>query len=110
MVIAHTGVKTTAEALTAMVTFYEAALAPLGYKKTRVFYDGAANGFSDNPDGNNADWWVSVANDGVPVKSHHAFVGKGMFSLLFSFCCRVKANFYGGIRSGGCRCVPQGWP
>jgi hypothetical protein len=85
MVIAHTGIKTTAEALTAMVAFYETALAPLGYKKTRVFYDGAANGFSDNADGNNADWWVSVANDGVPVKTHHAFVGKGMFPLLFSF-------------------------
>lgn len=83
MVIAHTGIKTTREKHAAVAAFYEAALAPLGYKKTRVFLDGDVNGFSDLPGGIPADWWISVAQEGTPLKSHHAFVAKGMSPSLF---------------------------
>jgi len=83
--ISHTGIKITADLLPSVTEWYTKALAPLGYKKTRSFYGGLASGFSDHPDGNNADWWVSgVFNEEktaaqslhVP-NSHHAFFAKG---------------------------------
>lgn len=76
MVIAHTGIKVPAADIAAAVKFYEEALVPLGYKKTMVFMDGLANGFHDGgPHG--ADWWVSAAQEGTPVGTHHCFVAKG---------------------------------
>jgi hypothetical protein len=83
MVIAHTGIKVTKDDITKVAEWYTKALAPLGYKKTRSFYNGLATGFSDHEDGNDADWWVSGVLDGqtalsvaVP-NSHHAFIAKG---------------------------------
>jgi hypothetical protein len=79
MVIAHTGIKVEAANIKTVVAWYEAALAPLGYKKAMVFMDGLVNGFSDGG-AHGADWWVSAAQgeDGaVPVGSHHAFAAKG---------------------------------
>ncbi|KAK5653610.1 hypothetical protein OQA88_8639 [Cercophora sp. LCS_1] len=75
MVIAHTGIKVPAADIVAAVKFYEAALAPLGYKKTAVYLNGLVNGFDDGGS-HGADWYVSAAQEGTPVKSHHCFVAK----------------------------------
>lgn len=87
MVIKHTGITAPATNITALVVWYEATLATLGYKKTHVLLDGIANGFSDRPNGTEPDFWVSAAKEGIPTTTHHAFVAKSwcpspFFSLL----------------------------
>lgn len=77
MPISHTGIKTTPDKITSLVSWYESALAPLGYKKVRDFLDGMVNGFGD--ESGHADWWVSATQEGTPLPSHHAFVAKGLF-------------------------------
>ena len=73
MVIAHTGIKTAFPDTAKVVAWYEKALAPLGYKKTIVIMDGIVNGYSD---GVHVDFWVSAAQEGIPVPNHHAFAAK----------------------------------
>lgn len=94
MTIAHTGIKTPAAQHAAVVAWYEAALAPLGYTRAMTFLDNAVVGFADAS--GEVDWWVSsaaAAPPGVPVPppgaevasvvpTHTAFVANGS-SLRF---------------------------
>jgi hypothetical protein len=74
MVVSHTGVKVAASSIKAVVTWYEKALAPLGYKKSMEFVNGLVNGYGDDV---RIDWWVSAAEENqTPVPSHHAFSAK----------------------------------
>jgi hypothetical protein len=90
MPIAHTGIKTPAGQHGAVVSWYEAALAPLGYTKAMAFLDDQVVGFADATGA--VDWWVSSAAavpPGVPAPdpadagvvkvlgTHTAFVAKG---------------------------------
>ncbi|KAK4246824.1 Glyoxalase/Bleomycin resistance protein/Dihydroxybiphenyl dioxygenase [Corynascus novoguineensis] len=59
MTIAHTGIRVPAARYAAVVTWYEAALAPLGYKRAMTFVDDQVVGFADAT--GIADWWVSSA-------------------------------------------------
>ena len=81
MVISHTGIVAPAAKLAAVVAWYSAALAPLGYRKTITHLDGLVNGFSDQENPYKADWWVSGSRGGSdePSPSHHAFVVKGEY-------------------------------
>lgn len=71
MTIAHTGIKTTAASHAAVVAWYEAALAPLGYKRAMAYLDDAVVGFADST--GNIDWWITsaaAAPPGVPAPAH----------------------------------------
>lgn len=100
MTIAHTGIKTPTALHQAVVDWYEAALAPLGYTKAMAFLDGQVVGFADGT--GDVDWWITSAGaappgvpapapgDGDVVKvlgTHVAFGAKGS-SLFFPFFCR----------------------
>lgn len=89
MTIAHTGIKLPAAKHAAVVAWYEAALAPLGYSKAVTFLDGLVVGFLDSASGN-VDWWLTstaAAPPGNPGSSaaaeadfpptHTAFAAKG---------------------------------
>lgn len=94
MTIAHTAIRVPARQHAAVVAWYETALAPLGYKKTRSFLDDQVVGFGDMV-ANSADWWVLSAaastpgnpaaaaaagdEDAVIRPTHTAFVAKGQF-------------------------------
>lgn len=87
MTIAHTGIKVPAAKYADVVAWYEAALTPLGYKKTIVLENGNVVGFSDNATGA-ADWWVVssaacpegvVPLEGPYVPNHTCFLAKGEF-------------------------------
>jgi hypothetical protein len=92
MPIAHTGIKTTAASHAAVVAWYEAALAPLGYTRAMAYLDDAVVGFGDGS--GSIDWWitsVAAAPPGVPAPAHAdiasippthtAFAAKGEFFL-----------------------------
>ncbi|KAH6614464.1 hypothetical protein B0J18DRAFT_439401 [Chaetomium sp. MPI-SDFR-AT-0129] len=59
MPISHTGIKTTPALHQATLAWYEAALAPLGYRQIIAFQDGLVVGFGDGS--GIPDWWVSSA-------------------------------------------------
>jgi hypothetical protein len=74
----HTGIFVPSSQHAAVVKFYEAVLAPLGYKK--LYTEGPneeVTGLSDN--GKHADWWLVSTEEQIPEKPkmHHAFVAKG---------------------------------
>ncbi|KAK0649327.1 hypothetical protein B0T16DRAFT_409844 [Cercophora newfieldiana] len=93
MVISHAGIKTAAADTARVVAWYEKALAPIGYKKSRVFMDGIVNGFSDRPDGSHPDFWVSATREGIPTPSHFAFEAKDR--------AQVDEFYKAGIEAGG---------
>lgn len=87
MTIAHTGIITNPSSHTALLAWYTAALAPLGYAKAISHLNDLVVGFQDTNTGN-VDWWVSSAaarpdKEGVGemVPLHTAFAAKG--SLFF---------------------------
>jgi hypothetical protein len=102
MTILHTGIKAPAALHPAVVAWYEAALAPLGYTKAVSFLDDQVVGFADAA--GEVDWYVSSAAavpPGVPAPAegdadvakilgtHTAFGAKGSYffhlvSLIFS--------------------------
>lgn len=98
MTISHTGIKVPAAQHTAIVAWYEAALAPLGYTRAMDFQDGLVVGFADASGA--IDWWVTssaAASFGAPaaegaavdgagiLPTHTAFAAKGGFSFFFFF-------------------------
>ncbi|KAL2151723.1 hypothetical protein VTH82DRAFT_6821 [Thermothelomyces myriococcoides] len=101
MTIAHTGIKVPAAKYADVVAWYEAALTPLGYKKTIVLENGNVVGFSDNATGA-ADWWVVssaacpegvVPLEGPYVPNHTCFLAKDRAS--------VDAFHKAGVAAGG---------
>ncbi len=123
MTIGHTGIKIPAADHAAVVAWYEAALAPLGYAKRMSFLDDQVIGFGDSPYG--ADWYVTsaaAAPPGVPPPSsastasilptHTAFVAKGespfSFTPVICVTCDGVLMMWGWFRSGHRRRVPQG--
>ncbi|KAK3897035.1 hypothetical protein C8A05DRAFT_20120 [Staphylotrichum tortipilum] len=67
MTIAHTGIKTPAARHAEVVAWYEAALAPLGYKRMMEYAGGLVAGFGD---ASGIDWWITSSEatpPGVPV-------------------------------------------
>ncbi|KAL2179610.1 Glyoxalase/bleomycin resistance protein/dioxygenase-like protein [Thermothelomyces heterothallicus CBS 202.75] len=101
MTIAHTGIKVPAAQYPAVVAWYEAALAPLGYKKSVVLRDGNVVGFSDNAAGI-ADWWVASSAaapepvsppEGAFVPNHTCFLAKDRAT--------VDAFHKAGVAAGG---------
>ncbi|KAL2144193.1 hypothetical protein VTI28DRAFT_9484 [Corynascus sepedonium] len=109
MTIAHTGIRVPAARYAAAVTWYEAALAPLGYKKAMTFVDGQVIGFADAT--GIADWWVSSA--AVPSPGD-ALAGTGpggdVASVLpthISFVAKDRASvdaFYNAAVAAGGQC------
>ncbi|KAK4118678.1 hypothetical protein N657DRAFT_583216 [Parathielavia appendiculata] len=104
MPIAHTGIKVSAARHQAVVAWYEAALAPLGYTKAMAFLDNQVVGFGPSP--GEVDWWVTssaAAPPGVPppadadvasvLPTHTAFVAKDRAS--------VDAFHKAGVAAGG---------
>jgi hypothetical protein len=96
MTILHTGIKAPAALHPAVVAWYEAALAPLGYTKALSFLDDQVVGFADAA--GEVDWYVSsaaAAPPGVPAPAegdaevgkvlgtHTAFGAKGSCFLAF---------------------------
>jgi len=75
--IDHVVVKTTPELLKPLITFYERALAPIGYQNMREI-PGQACGFGDTK----PDFWLMASGKGVDT-AHVALGAKG---ALFSFC------------------------
>ncbi|KAK3290942.1 uncharacterized protein B0H64DRAFT_49845 [Chaetomium fimeti] len=68
MTINHTGIRVPAAQHTAIVAWYEAALAPLGYTKAMTFMDDLVVGFADSSGA--VDWWVTssaAVPPGVPA-------------------------------------------
>ncbi|KAL1837789.1 hypothetical protein VTJ49DRAFT_3399 [Mycothermus thermophilus] len=109
MTISHTGIRGPPALHNTMVQWYEAALAPLGYKRAMDFLDGLVVGFADNDSGE-ADWWVSSADASSPgsqpasegeedktvakiVGTHTAFVAKDRTA--------VQAFHKAAIEAGG---------
>lgn len=99
MTIAHTGIKVPAAKYADVVAWYEAALTPLGYKKTIVLENGNVVGFSDNATGA-ADWWVVssaacpegvVPLEGPYVPNHTCFLAKGEFFFFFFYFLAVAS-------------------
>ena len=97
MPIAHTGIKTTAASHAAVVAWYEAALAPLGYSRAMAYLDDAVVGLADGS--GSIDWWITsaaAAPPGVPAPAHAdiasippthtAFAAKGESSFFLLFC------------------------
>lgn len=100
MTIAHTGIRIPAAQHKAVVAWYEAALAPLGYARAASYLDDQVIGFRDSATGN-IDWWISsaaVPPSGSPqavesgdvaaiMPTHTAFFAASTFgrSVLFSF-------------------------
>ncbi len=76
MTIDHTGISVSGEKHPEVVKWYEAALAPLGYKNAMSFADGKVIGFGDKE--HSIDWWVSGFAK-VESTSHHAFAAKGSY-------------------------------
>jgi len=85
MTISHTGIIVPAAQHQAVVEWYEAALAPLGYKKAVSYLDNLVVGFAD---ASGMDWWVTSAAAAPKgqgdaeaksiVANHTAFSAKGM--------------------------------
>jgi hypothetical protein len=79
----HTGIFVPSSQHAEVVKWYEAALAPLGYKK---FITEGPNeevtGLSDN--GKHADWWLISTTENIPdkPKMHHAFVANSEYFLV----------------------------
>ncbi|AEO67534.1 1ddd9931-365b-42c4-bdf0-445e15037ac3 [Thermothielavioides terrestris] len=111
MAIAHSGIKAPAAQHAAVVRWFEAALAPLGYTRAMEFLDGLVVGFADSA--GNIDWWVTstaAAPPGVPapesaaaaaavLPTHTAFVAKDRAS--------VDAFHKAAVAAGGkCNGVP----
>jgi len=64
MTITHTGIRVPGAQHTAVVAWYEAALAPLGYKRAIAFLDNLVVGFGDASGA--IDWWVSSSTASPP--------------------------------------------
>ncbi|KAK0610662.1 hypothetical protein B0T17DRAFT_545200 [Bombardia bombarda] len=97
MVIHHLGLKVAASKYAEVLAWYEAALAPLGYKIDFHGPKGDVVGFRDG-DGN-LDWWVySVDVDEVNIKIHLAFEGFDEESVKEFYKEAIKA---GGTDNGG---------
>lgn len=104
MVIAHTGIVCAESLVPALLKFYTHALAPLGYRKVISFRDDLVHGFGDAP--GQVDWWVSAAHEkiggeagAVVASSHHAFVAKGLFFPVPTFCMDVMLTQWGTDRA-----------
>jgi hypothetical protein len=71
----HTGIFVPAQQHADVIKWYDAVLAPLGYKK--YIDEGLAVGLSDS--GIHADWWIIATVEELNDKPemHHAFVAKG---------------------------------
>ncbi|KAL0566795.1 hypothetical protein V5O48_015207 [Marasmius crinis-equi] len=99
MAIDHTGIHIPASQRAAVVAWYEAALEPVGYKKTRT-YNEEIIGFSD-PDPvppengyTKCDWWINGNLNGeTHYKSHYAFLAKDHAT--------VDAFYKAAIAAGG---------
>jgi hypothetical protein len=82
MTIAHTGIKVAAAQHAAVVAWYEAALASIGYKNAMSFAEGQVVGFADSA--GHIDWWITAANDATAVlPTHTAFVATGSYSNTY---------------------------
>ncbi|KAK1759872.1 Glyoxalase/bleomycin resistance protein/ dioxygenase [Echria macrotheca] len=94
MTISHTGIKVPVADIKKVLDWYDAALAPLTYKKVMTFAEGMANGYAEEATPYAADWWVNAAGEGqTPVASHHAFGVKDRAT--------VDAFYKAAIAAGG---------
>ncbi|KAK3689729.1 Glyoxalase/bleomycin resistance protein/dioxygenase-like protein [Podospora appendiculata] len=92
MTIDHTGILIPADKYDAVLAWYKAALAPLGYKQTVSYNGGKVAGFSDTP--GHVDWYVSSTDVAeVNIKFHPAFVAKER--------SHVDAFYAAGVKAGG---------
>ncbi|KAL2268026.1 hypothetical protein VTJ83DRAFT_2872 [Remersonia thermophila] len=108
MTISHTCLRTPPALHNVVVQWYEAALAPLGYKRAASFLDGLVVGFADSESGE-ADWWVSSADASAPgsqpssegeeettvariLKTHTAFVAKDRAAVAAFHKAAIQAG------------------
>ncbi|KAK4153459.1 Glyoxalase/bleomycin resistance protein/ dioxygenase [Chaetomidium leptoderma] len=104
MTIAHTGIKTPAAVHPAVVAWYEAALAPLGYTKAVSILDNKVVGFADATGA--VDWWVGSAaaappGVAVPVDDGAAAVTPTHTAFLAKDRATVEAFHKAGVAAGG---------
>ncbi|EAQ91906.1 hypothetical protein CHGG_00141 [Chaetomium globosum CBS 148.51] len=112
MTISHTGLKVPAAQHTAIVAWYEAALAPLGYTRAMDFQDGLVVGFADASGA--IDWWVTssaAASFGAPAAEGAAVDGAGILPTHTAFAAKdragVEAFHQAAVAAGGkCNGVP----
>lgn len=62
------------------VAFYEAALAPIGYKRAVDFGQGRVVGFSDGT--GHPQFWISSTEGSAAGRAHFAFRAKGWWSTI----------------------------
>ncbi|KAL0574921.1 hypothetical protein V5O48_007043 [Marasmius crinis-equi] len=101
MPIDHTGIHVPASKRVAVVEWYEAALKPLGYKRSMSFGpNGEVVGFSDSADTGymKSDWWITGFTDEETYKSHHAFSAKDRPTVDAFYKAAIAA---GGKDNGG---------
>ncbi|RYP79674.1 hypothetical protein DL769_002831 [Monosporascus sp. CRB-8-3] len=97
MTIDHAGVLVPIEKLAEVLTWYLAALKPLGYTKIATFGEnGEVVGLSDN--GQRADWWiVGIPGQKEILSSHTAFLAKGRDTVDAFYASAIAA---GGTDNG----------
>ncbi|KAK3936836.1 Glyoxalase/Bleomycin resistance protein/Dihydroxybiphenyl dioxygenase [Diplogelasinospora grovesii] len=89
MTIDHTGIRVPADKHGKVIAWYEAALAPLGYKIAMEFMNGNVIGFGDQPF--KVDWWVTGTQETVNT-SHHAFTAKDRATVDAFHTAAVEAG------------------
>ncbi|KAL0065647.1 hypothetical protein AAF712_007288 [Marasmius tenuissimus] len=100
MPIDHTGISVLVSKLATVVAWYEAALKPVGYKKSQTLGEnGEYVGFSDAPvtmgtGGGRCDWWIGGVPDGGQTY-------KGNFAFSAKDRATVDAFYAAGIAAGG---------
>ncbi|KAJ2915711.1 hypothetical protein MD484_g4729, partial [Candolleomyces efflorescens] len=86
--------------------FYEAALAPLGYKERMRFHDGAVRGYGASK--YDADFWISSKEDSnVPEEFKDQPAGTWGGPVHFAFHCTTRNQvraFYDAAIATGARC------
>ena len=94
MTIAHTGIKAPAAKHSAVVAWYEAALAPLGYTRAIAFQDDLVVGFADASGA--VDWWVTssaAVSFGVPATEGAGVDGEGVLPTHTAFAAKGGCSF-----------------
>ncbi|RYP04092.1 hypothetical protein DL764_004686 [Monosporascus ibericus] len=97
MTIDHTSLLVPIEKYAEVLTWYLAALTPLGYTKIVTFGEnGEVAGLSDN--GQRADWWIiGIPGPNNILSSHTAFLAEGRDTVDSFYACAIAA---GGTDNG----------
>ncbi|KAL2263936.1 hypothetical protein VTK26DRAFT_4123 [Humicola hyalothermophila] len=105
MPIAHTGIRSPAAQHPALVAWYEAALAPLGYSRGMEFLDGLVVGLK-SADGA-MDWWITSAEVKTPGNPGPADADAKVLPTHTAFAAKDRASvdaFHAAAVAAGGKC------